>query len=309
VYGSGQVANTYRYGPFGQILSQTGSFPNPYLYAGEPYDPETGNYYLQSRYYDPATGRFLTQDTLAGNPADPLNLDLYVYVDNNPLTRVDPTGRASIWQMLQFEWTVASAWGNLVLNHPHIAQFLSAFLPQGSEMVGLTVGFINLPPSERWALVENLPLVGGDFAVIHSRHAPTWMKVLAVADIVSTIDPGKAVAEGVVKEAAKDAIEHVAGKDLIKYERHHLLPRQFSKLFRKAGITNINKEEFMRTLDRETHKLIHGKGGGKLWDQSWNRQWEKFFEDTRQEDLNPAAVMRQLEKMKREFGRRYGIQW
>ena len=86
------ILDSYRYDPFGNILSQTGSFPNPYLYAGEPYDPETGNYYLESRYYDPATGRFLTPDTLAGNPADPLNLDLYVYVDNNPLTRIDPTG-------------------------------------------------------------------------------------------------------------------------------------------------------------------------------------------------------------------------
>jgi RHS repeat-associated protein len=88
------ILDSYRYDPFGNIISQTGSFSNPYLYAGEPYDPETGNYYLESRYYDPATGRFLTPDTLAGNPADPLNLDLYVYVDNNPLTRIDPTGHA-----------------------------------------------------------------------------------------------------------------------------------------------------------------------------------------------------------------------
>ena len=103
------ILDSYRYDPFGNIISQTGSFSNPYLYAGEPYDPETGNYYLESRYYDPATGRFLTPDTLAGNPADPLNLDLYVYVDNNPLTRIDPTGHTSyVVEVIEAEMVVNS---------------------------------------------------------------------------------------------------------------------------------------------------------------------------------------------------------
>ena len=122
---------SYRYDPFGNIISQTGSFSNPYLYAGEPYDPETGNYYLQSRYYDPATGRFLTQDTLAGNPADPLNLDLYVYVDNNPMTRVDPTGHVAWWCPLLGPGTII---------------FFSACRPQGLSLgATLELTAISLP--------------------------------------------------------------------------------------------------------------------------------------------------------------------
>ncbi len=42
--------------------------------------------------YDPITARFLQEDTYTGESKDPLSLNLYTYVSNNPLIYYDPTG-------------------------------------------------------------------------------------------------------------------------------------------------------------------------------------------------------------------------
>ncbi len=92
---TGAVQASYYYDAFGNILDQTGSVNNNITYAGYQYDTETGLYYLNARYYDSKIARFLSEDTLAGDPNDPLSLNLYTYCSNNPIMYVDPTGH---WQ-------------------------------------------------------------------------------------------------------------------------------------------------------------------------------------------------------------------
>ena len=45
-------------------------------------------------------GRFITQDTYEGDIANPLSLNLYTYVLNNPLKYIDPTGHANMVGMM-----------------------------------------------------------------------------------------------------------------------------------------------------------------------------------------------------------------
>src|SRR5205085_7233420 len=59
---SGAIANSYTYDPYGQVPASSGSAYNPFGYAGEYTDAETGFLYLRARYYDPATQQFLTVD-------------------------------------------------------------------------------------------------------------------------------------------------------------------------------------------------------------------------------------------------------
>jgi len=68
---------------------------NPIRYAGYYWDRKTQFYYLQARYYDPRPARFISEDSYEGEIEDPLTLDLYSYVENNPLTYDDPSGHAS----------------------------------------------------------------------------------------------------------------------------------------------------------------------------------------------------------------------
>ena len=91
---SGDVAASYYYDAFGNILEQTGDVSNSVLFAGYQYDKETGLYYLNARMYDPVTARFMQEDTYVGQQRDPLSLNLYTYCHNSPLLYWDPTGHS-----------------------------------------------------------------------------------------------------------------------------------------------------------------------------------------------------------------------
>ena len=90
------VTNTYRYEAFGGLTEQTGETENNYLYTGEQLDPNTGNYYLRERYYNPANDRFLSMDSFAGIPQNPVTLHKYLYGNADPVNMVDPTGYFSL---------------------------------------------------------------------------------------------------------------------------------------------------------------------------------------------------------------------
>ena len=84
--------NSYVYDEFGNIKQENGNFNNPFKYAGYYYDKENNTYYLRARYYNPEIQRFISEDTYRGDLNDPLSLNLYTYVNNNPLIYHDPTG-------------------------------------------------------------------------------------------------------------------------------------------------------------------------------------------------------------------------
>lgn len=82
---TGQVINSYQYDEWGNILAQQEQIQNSFKYAGEIHDDETGYYYLRARYYDPVDGRFISKDTYEGQIVNPLSLNMYTYVENNPV--------------------------------------------------------------------------------------------------------------------------------------------------------------------------------------------------------------------------------
>ncbi|WP_420795533.1 RHS repeat-associated core domain-containing protein [Desulforamulus aeronauticus] len=90
------MVNRYAYDEWGNILSKQEQVTNPLRYAGEYYDDESGLYHLRSRYYDPTIGRFISRDSYEGDINNPLSLNLYTYVENDPLSYVDPSGHSLI---------------------------------------------------------------------------------------------------------------------------------------------------------------------------------------------------------------------
>ncbi len=93
------LKKSYAYDPFGsivnpeninEILPEDPNDTNPYRYAGEYYDRETGNYYLRARYYAPSYGRFMQIDPIRDGT------NWYIYCDNDPVNRVDPSGLDAI---------------------------------------------------------------------------------------------------------------------------------------------------------------------------------------------------------------------
>ncbi len=96
----GNAVERYRYGDFGtpwlmdaagQPLSVS-AVRNPYLFAGQRYDEESGFYHMGRRFMEPKTGRFTSRDPL-GTWEDEVGLgNAYTYAANNPQTWTDPTG-------------------------------------------------------------------------------------------------------------------------------------------------------------------------------------------------------------------------
>ncbi|MFF2890595.1 RHS repeat-associated core domain-containing protein [Paenibacillus sp. NPDC057967] len=84
--------NQYDYDIFGNMTVQKELIPQPFKYSGEMTDSTTELQYLRARWYDPSIGRFVGEDTYEGDILNPLTLNLYTYVINNPLSYVDPSG-------------------------------------------------------------------------------------------------------------------------------------------------------------------------------------------------------------------------
>lgn len=48
---------------------------------------------MRARWYRDVTGRFITRDPLEGTCCYPLSWNPYIYTWNNPVNRIDPSGR------------------------------------------------------------------------------------------------------------------------------------------------------------------------------------------------------------------------
>jgi RHS repeat-associated protein len=72
--------------PFGEEVGASGTTSESLKYTGKDVDPDTGLYYFNARWYDSSTGRFTSEDPVRDG------VNWFVYVSNNPLRFVDPTG-------------------------------------------------------------------------------------------------------------------------------------------------------------------------------------------------------------------------
>jgi len=91
---SGNVKNTYTYTPFGQDPNSqfAETVDNPFMFTGQWYDSEIGQYYLRARMYDPQIMRLTARDPAEVYFQEPLMLHRYLYCGNDPINWIDPSG-------------------------------------------------------------------------------------------------------------------------------------------------------------------------------------------------------------------------
>lgn len=98
----GQTLWQADYAPYGKLiktraLSRAPAQTQPAYHLalrlpGQWLDGESGLYYNDARYYDPTAGRYLTPDPLGKLAAQLGSPNAYAYVNNNPLSYIDPYG-------------------------------------------------------------------------------------------------------------------------------------------------------------------------------------------------------------------------
>jgi RHS repeat-associated protein len=97
----GLNVKTYRYDAFGNSRGVTALTSNPFQFAGQQLDSETGLHYLRARYYDPITGRFISADPLRYSTPRSSVKSSFTYGSNNPVTYSDPLGLATTEELFQ----------------------------------------------------------------------------------------------------------------------------------------------------------------------------------------------------------------
>jgi RHS repeat-associated protein len=99
---SGSVQEQYFYYPYGGIQSTVGSDPNHYKFNGKERDAESGLDNFGARFDSSSLGRFMTPDWAAkpttvpyARFGDPQSLNLYSFVENSPINRIDADGHVT----------------------------------------------------------------------------------------------------------------------------------------------------------------------------------------------------------------------
>jgi RHS repeat-associated protein len=84
---NGVVTETASYDSFGRVIAS--NLSTRYQYTGRESDEKSGLMYYRARQYDPQIGRFTTEDPIGFAAGD---VNLYAYVDNNPINNFDSLG-------------------------------------------------------------------------------------------------------------------------------------------------------------------------------------------------------------------------
>jgi RHS repeat-associated protein len=84
----GGIPTEYTYDPFGTTTTSGAPSGSPFQYGGRENDG-AGLYYYRARYYQLQLRRFIHEDPIRLRGGD---INLYAYVENDPLNRTDPLG-------------------------------------------------------------------------------------------------------------------------------------------------------------------------------------------------------------------------
>lgn len=191
------LLNTYDYDIWGNptVTEEADQYGNPFRYAGEYWDEGIGLQNLRARWYDPSIGRFITEDTWEGRVNHPDSQNPYIYVINNPLIYVDPSGHfvETIVDIASFaydayEFVKDPSWSNAGYVALDVASAAIPFVPSGSSAIRATSKVASKADDVSDAVSSAVK--GGDEALV--------------------VRGGESSSENLLKNQAKDSRGHIS---------------------------------------------------------------------------------------------------
>lgn len=191
-------------------------------------------YYLNSRYYDAETGRFINADDPAYLDPESINgLNLYSYCGNNPIMRVDETGKG-FWDWLRGIGSVLMIAAGVALCFVPGAQFIGAglIIAGAGGLIGGSIGVATgYGFSAGWDIGT---LIGGAIGLtvaapqllslttsiaIPTGFAITTAGTIAITTTVVAVPVG-AIAVGATAAGLIMLAEHTKNKSKSRWDRH-----------------------------------------------------------------------------------------
>ncbi len=247
-----------------------------YKFTSKERDAESGLDMFGARYYGSSLGRFMTPDWAAKPTAvpyaqfgNPQSLNLYSYVDNNPLSRVDLDGH-NWWDKFK----------NL-LHYSHYAEGegLQRALQREADQLRLMFALQHVAVDGKLLTIPQLKK----------------MSNTEVVDMWGEYEFSNATGNTQVQAAVGGVV--YTSSQLNNTEIHHGLPRQFSRFFSDRG---LDIEDYTMEVSAGAHRLgpdaLHrGKG-----EENWNGAWRQFIAN--KPNATREEIVEQLNNMKVEFG-------
>jgi RHS repeat-associated protein/uncharacterized repeat protein (TIGR01451 family) len=285
---SGAKTSDVRYFAYGgQRTGNLFALPTDHAFTGQKLDRGTGLLYYGARYYDSGLGMFVSPDSIIPSPGDPLSLNRYAYVRNNPLVLQDPTGHG-----------------------PECAQLVMAGGPQVggalSVVCQLGMGLLQLAQTQGPRLVQ-LATALSEFAasgegqvVLQLAQQANAAANQAMSQAGNTANPGgspndpwrwKPNYRGNYEEyygVARDPNHQV----------HHVLPQQWRDVLTKANI-NVDDPRWLREVPR-------GVGELNTHQRYYTTRWGEFTNNLQGRTPTPQEIIRFAQQLEQEYIGKFG---
>lgn len=197
---NGAIVANYSYDAFGNITSSKTlasssianlSSINSRQYSSYWYDASLGQYFMKSRMYNPLIGRFLSPDSETLN-ANAVTSNPYIYCGNNPVVRIDPSGKLLVF-IYAFALMAATV-AQMIINTPVIVHWLN----QDAD----TVANNNSSTLDKGLAVTDIVLMGTTGGAVGNvaKDAKVAAAASKAARVASNASRGKA-AEKIAQEA------------------------------------------------------------------------------------------------------------
>jgi len=292
-----------------------------YKFTGKERDVESGLDNFGARYYASSLGRFIQTDPVTITPErfyDPQQLNAYVYVRDNPLKLVDPTGK-----ILQLSGVTSAGFGYLCDIAGDACDRLS--YDKDTGVVSFDTDGLDLSQNEGAALINNVVQSNKTYDLSLGTNVQTAQGTLQFSSISSNLDnrsshaPIKDVATpraGVDDQVAINNLVTKASNTKLQPATtdssiFHELAEAYAKVDHKKAYSAAHKEAAERedTLrEQRPYLQLHNPGSGDLRDSQAPRIHISNTSRIRLLRSEEAICVVQLQAI-RECPPRYSFMW